>query len=359
MATQMAADLNLNEILLISPGAKVEASSPIPGQRLIHEYGDRVLVFELSESSGPFQPPVETVGMDGLSEIERLGHIAFEIRHSPEFEAAKAQRPKKTQRWDFEIDDVAPDIAPQRSPIPDGAEAGAVAPTSARMTGRIAVGLVIVSGPTSDLQFSDAEKRHLVAEVQQGLSWLSSLSAKAQVTWVYDIQDVNVEVSPDYRAGSYEEMEAPWRNPALRKIGYTGAYDGIREYILDLRRKLKTDWTFCGFFTKYPTKHFAYASIGGPRLVMQYDNDGWKPDNIDRVFAHEICHIFGAPDEYFSSGCNCEGSWGYFQRPNGNCERCATEGGVGCIMRSNDWEICSYTRAHLGFPDAVTPVAVT
>ena len=36
---------------------------------------------------------------------------------------------------------------------------------------------------------------------------------------------------------------------------------------------------------------------------MQYSNDGWGPDNLDKVFAHEIGHAFNARDEY--TNCNC------------------------------------------------------
>ena len=64
---------------------------------------------------------------------------------------------------------------------------------------------------------------------------------------------------------------------------------------------------------------------------MQYDNDGWTPDNIDRVFAHETGHIFGCPDEYASSGCNCSAKFGWFREPNGNCQNCATPF-LDCLM---------------------------
>jgi len=82
---------------------------------------------------------------------------------------------------------------------------------------------------------------------------------------------------------------------------------------------------------------------------MNYANDGWGPVNIDRVFAHETCHIFGAPDEYRESGCECGGRFGADGWPNDNCENGATNGGVPCIMRANDWAMCDCTRHHLGY----------
>ena len=73
---------------------------------------------------------------------------------------------------------------------------------------------------------------------------------------------------------------------------------------------------------------------------MDYANDGWGPDNIDRVLAHETGHIFGCPDEYASSGCNCGGAWGRFGEANSNCENCAGAAGVGCLMRANESKMC-------------------
>ena len=153
-------------------------------------------------------------------------------------------------------------------------------------------------------------------------------------------------------------LEALWRDPAMSQLGFGTGMGAVSSYVQKLRADLATTWAYCAFFTKYPVGHFAYASIGGPRLVMQYANDGWGPDNIDRVFTHETGHIFGAPDEYASSNCNCGGSWGFFQEPNTNCALCASGGGVECIMRANTWAMCQWTPRHLGFrQDGSLPLA--
>jgi hypothetical protein len=84
---------------------------------------------------------------------------------------------------------------------------------------------------------------------------------------------------------------------------------------------------------------------------MQFDNDGWGPDNIDRVFTHESGHIFGCPDEYASSGCHCDTKFGYLREPNTNCQNCANPF-VDCLMASNAWSMCSATPVQLGWRDS-------
>lgn len=135
----------------------------------------------------------------------------------------------------------------------------------------------------------------------------------------------------------------------MAAIGFSADWNGVLDYVEDIRTRFGTRWTFCGFFTKYPLSWFAYASIGGPRLVMDYNNNGWGPNNIDRVFAHETGHIFGCPDEYASSGCTCGGGWGRFGVVNGNCANCAGDGGVACLMQANTFSLCGYTPSHLGW----------
>ena len=108
-----------------------------------------------------------------------------------------------------------------------------------------------------------------------------------------------------------------------------------------------TNWAYCIFFVKgYPLDHFAYASDRRPA-----DRHGLRQRRLGpgqhrpRRSPTRPGHIFGCPDEYASSGCNCGGAWGRFGEPNSNCENCAGAAGVGCLMRANEWAMCGADEA--------------
>jgi hypothetical protein len=285
--------------------------------------------------------------VESLTEVERLGLAALWLRESSSYRYAKHNRPRADERWDMPS---CISVVPRPSIEARAVGALSAGPTSSYLEGTVAVGIVIVQGPTGNLQFSDQEVIKVVAEVQNGLGWYATDNPLAGIAFAYDIQNVNLAVQPNPSA---PDLEALWRDPAMAAIGYTADWNGVLSYVEDIRSRFGTRWTYCGFFTKYPLSWFAYASIGGPRLVMDYNNDGWGPDNIDRVFAHETGHIFGCPfgcpDEYASSGCNCGGGWGRFGIVNGNCENCAASGGVACLMKGNTFSLCGYTPGHLGW----------
>jgi len=363
----MAGDIGILEHALILPAGAFDAGAQAAVEQasggVTHQYGPRVIIAAVPPVAGsPLQqqlPPgtvaeeptaiPETV-KSGLDEMGAIGLEAFSLRQSSGYAAAKAQRPLNGESWESGAA-LPPDAPPGMTIEEAGApEVGLAAPTSARLMGTVAVGLIIVEGPTDSLKFSSAERTKVVAEVQNGLSWLGSKSSPAGVSWVYDIRVVTLAVPPGPSNETFEQKESRWRDPAMAQLGYGPGLAGVLSYIQNLRTSKSTDWAYCAFFTKYPLGHFAYASLGGPRLVMHYDNDGWGPDNIDRVFAHETGHIFNAPDEYASSNCDCGGQWGVFKVANANCENCAPSAGVACIMKSNSWETCAYTPYHLGFP---------
>ncbi len=324
-------------------------------RRVVHMYGSRVVIMEESGSQPQASQALSLPGsedvLESLTVPERLGFAAFRLRESGAYRSAKSSRPREGEAWDFEARGgcTMPIVSISGGSGAAAAPAQAGAPTSQRMTGTIAVGIIIVDGPNSNLKFSAAEQTKVVAEVQNGLGWLATQNPDGLV-FKYDIRFVTVDVQPGPDSLSADAKESLWRDPAMQQLGFGTGMGAVSSYVESIRGSLGTDWTYCAFFTKYPLYHFAYASIGGPRLVMQYDNDGWGPDNIDRVFAHETGHIFGAPDEYAESNCSCGGSWGFYGKPNDNCANCAPGGGVECIMKGNTWNMCSLTPYHFGFP---------
>ena len=194
------------------------------------------------------------------------------------------------------------------------------------------------------LQFTEAEKAKVMSEVLEGLNFLATVDPEANVSFVFDWRDVSVDAAPG-SGNNYEDFEAPWRNAALKSMGFEGSRAGSVAYVNSLRQSLGTNWAYVAYFTKYPLHHFAYA--GDERLVMDFRNDNWGTDKINQVFAHETCHIFGAADEYASSGCDCGGS-GHHNVPNNNCENC-NSAPVICLMRANSLTLCEWSRGQLGW----------
>lgn len=361
------------------------------GERTLHRYG-RVHVLgapgdgDVSPAetakptlngNGSFGPVdgavVATAGLAGLDRTETLGLEAFRLRASAAYRRVKQDRPRAGEPWDMDhpCTDVAPAYGasahthpgtpPRDADAPatgtllasgtgDGGGAASdanttTAPLSSYLEGSVAVGLIMVEGPTADLQFTAAERTKVVAEAQNGLSWLATSNPAADITFSYDIQIVRLTQAANPSAS---DLEAYWRDPTMAKLGYQANFDGVYDYANAIRSRLGTRWGYVAFVTKYPVQYFAYAAIGGPRIVLTYANDGWGPDNLDRVFAHESSHVFGAVDEYGSSGCDCGGSFGRFGVPNGNCDSCAPSP-VDCLMRGNSFAFCRYTPAHIGW----------
>ncbi len=222
-------------------------------------------------------------------------------------------------------------------------------PTSERLQGEVAVGLIIVSGP-GHLAILPDEMDEIVARMQEGCSILQAAAPAGDVVFNHEIHPVYLSL-PDARATQdHDATEAPWRDAALAQIGQRGGRAGVLAYVTDLRRRLGTRWAYCAFVTKYSLTHFAYAWMDGPHLVLAAEpGHGWSQADLDVLFAHETCHIFGAPDEYKSSGCNCGTTHGVYGHANLNCQNCVPNGGELCIMHTNVKRLCDHTKRHVGF----------
>ncbi|PIK71954.1 hypothetical protein CS379_16635, partial [Methylobacterium frigidaeris] len=303
----MAGDVNFPEALLAPmPQGRVAMAAALP---VLHEYGPSV---RIGLSAAVPQAPISEAGLTGQ---ERLGLQAFRLRLNASYKEAKENRPYKSASWGGDggqprLHRDRHAVIPPAVPATADPNAAQAAPPVRRLAGRIAVGLFIVSGPGS-LEMTDAQQQKIIAEVQNGLSFLGGQAPAKDVTFTYDIQVVQI-ATPD-TAGQhpiggdpYEHFEAPWRDDALTSIGHPAGLSGIGSYIKAIRTSKRAQAAYCAFFTHYQLNHFAYCR--GDYIVMHYDNDGWGTDNLDSVFAHETGHVFGAPDEYAESGCDCGGS---------------------------------------------------
>jgi hypothetical protein len=159
----------------------------------------------------------------------------------------------------------------------------------------------------------------------------------------------NVDAGYPKPVGLGWDAEDKWRDPALNLLGFPSGGDGIAALSQFLQNAVGAQWGYVTFFTKMPTAWFAYA--GGGRVVMRQTSGSFESwTSIDRVFAHETGHIFGAPDEYSSSKCTCDSTAGtFFTEVNGNCDPCAAAG-TNCVMKNNTTtQLCAFTPAHLGW----------
>lgn len=333
----MTQDLNTNEQLL-RPNEK-------PIGTFSHHYGKHLVI-------GPREEEADTeaysIDRTQLDDAGKQGLAAFDLRNSEAFKTAKKNRPHDGASFDG---DPSIGLEPPMPPAEimelinqDALESGMLdsdsTPTSKRLTGSVAVGVVIVDGPEA-LSFSKAEITKVHAEVQHGLSFLGNqCGIKDPIQFHYDLKTISITTADD----PVKKQESHWLTPTMKAMKYTNP----GAYVDYLRSHYKTDWAYCVFFVKYSQQHFAYARMGGPYTCMQYSNDHWGPDNIDRIFAHESGHIFNASDEYSGSNCTCTSKYGMYQVINGNCKSCATNA-VGCIMSMSTWNMCSYTPWHLGY----------
>ena len=335
-------------------GAKREISAV--GGHIAQQFTDAVFVASLPDSVDPlslqFSTPEQPSDLDPVSELSVGAWQGLQDKN-----LGAAPPPFEGLSWDGtdrlppdrpeDVDPTSAALAPEASDIEPQLSTGT--PTSLYMTGSVAVGVVIVSGTQSGLDLTATEQQTVIQEVQEGLDFLAMAEPRAKLSFVYDIQLITVSAAPGPTT-SYEAAEGPWRNAATQAMGFSANRQGSIDYVQDLLQRKETNWAYVAYFTKYPLRHFAYAV--SEKTVMHFDNDGWGTDLINRVFAHETCHIFGAADEYGS--CSCGGSHGYLGVPNNNCRNCAGTQ-VTCLMNGNVLEMCEWSRGQIGWDESLYP----
>jgi len=219
--------------------------------------------------------------------------------------------------------------------------------TSEFMAGSVAVGIVLVESdgsvdPSTENWTAD-EKQQVFDEIVAALNWWAELEPQANLSFVYDdhfSDPLPTSVEPISRPYADQKY---WIADAMDALGYDAEpyFTRVRDYTNDLRTTYGTDWAFTMFVidssrdydNRFSDGYFAYAYLGGPFMVMTYGNNGYGPNNMDAVAAHEIGHIFLALDQYASAGQPCDRRSGYLYVENQNSVSgdCASD--VDSIMR--------------------------
>lgn len=234
--------------------------------------------------------------------------------------------------------------------------------TSDFMLGTVTIAIILPDCTglidTCSENWDATEVTHLMDELQTALTWWEQKALENGAVVTFTIASNHPLTIPT----GYEPIQRPgggvvlcgqeglWIDEVMAHLGYN-SYFGDNTYLLeirgynnDLRELYNTDWAFTIFVadsSNNPTGMFgpttcggtvaefsvpAWAYVAGPHLGMNTINNGYGNIFIDGVAAHEIGHIFGAPDEYPSGSCmqppsvpSCTDAFGYLGFPNQNC----------------------------------------
>jgi len=234
--------------------------------------------------------------------------------------------------------------------------------TSDFMLGKVVVSVVFTESDGSldpNIEnWSDDRKAKVLEEILTGLNWWKDQNPTANLSFTVVSETLNTQYEPILRP-YYDE--ALWIPDVLGKLGYTGSrFQATQSYVNDLRNQYDADWGYVIYVVdsladpngKFVGGFFAYAYLGGPFMVMTYDNNGYGIQNMDVVTAHETGHIFHALDEYAGASSPSNYSSGYFLTINGNHAFSNRADKPDSIMRGGiRWGLSRWTKEMVGWRD--------
>lgn len=251
------------------------------------------------------------------------------------------------------------------------------------MLGHIAVELLIVEGPPPTT-FSPDERKLLRKEANAGLALLSRLGrgfgnrgvprVGEVCTFDLTVRTITLGLDPALVASTFLDKPHPelmpqrddlWQGALVQALGYQPPAT-LKNYTEDQRRfwrgqralgrQIADSVTI--IVTKYGCYWDAYQDSARSEAVVIWFNpfDGHRPEPVGMVMAHEMGHVFDAPDEY--GHCSINESAGFFDTVNANCRLASQHPDVSnpnprvrCLMDDNPPVICIPTEAHWGWVD--------
>ncbi|HUV37269.1 MAG TPA: T9SS type A sorting domain-containing protein [Patescibacteria group bacterium] len=211
-----------------------------------------------------------------------------------------------------------------------------------------------------------------LSEFQQRTHWV-------ELNFYYNYEDfimVPVSVEP---IETYWTEHYLWVAELMGNLGYvsddTILVDSGAVHKLNnkTREEYGTDWVFTVIIADQSDHHnptppspdpdcwdgsgvIAYSFYGGPYIMVSYPacKLGYGM-GFNRVFIHEMGHVFWAVDEYPSAGQHCLVTSGYLDVPNRNTLFAQCQDVVPCIMMgvfyTPELPVCWYTMGQTGLAD--------
>jgi hypothetical protein len=228
--------------------------------------------------------------------------------------------------------------------------------TSEYLIGSVGVGLIFLESngaidPSTE-NWNTTETNNVQSQITQAISWWINQNQWASLRYVLDVHTaVPTSYEPIIHPSAMTDptYEKLWVSEAMASLGYSSGdwMKRTRDYVNAMRNAKGTDWALTVFLIDSSTDiggdfsdgYFAYAFLGGPYIVMTYDNDGWGISAMNQVMAHELGHIFWATDEY-------DGTTEYSGYLNA-----ADVEGSGFLMDTNFLSLSTGTKLQVGWRD--------
>ncbi len=228
--------------------------------------------------------------------------------------------------------------------------------TSEYLIGSVGIGLIFLESngaidPSTE-NWNTTETNNVQSQITQAISWWINQNQWASLSYVLDVHTaVPTSYEPIIHPSAMTDptYEKLWVSEAMAALGYSSGdwMKRTRDYVNAMRTAKGTDWGLTVFLVDssndiggdFSDGYFAYAYMGGPYIVMTYDNDGWGISAMNQVMAHETGHIFWATDEY-------DGYTEYSGYLNA-----ADVEGSGCLMDTNFLSLSVGTRLQVGWRD--------
>ncbi|NPV09582.1 MAG: hypothetical protein HPY83_16685 [Anaerolineae bacterium] len=343
----------------------------LAGARVLHEFPPDAVITRME---APLAEEVASEGWALYSTSEDvpaalLASLRPGARRAAEVWAALRTSPRPPDRADLPAPPGDARPAPDLGQIASQALDPSLYQQSEYLVGRVAVNVVLIESDGSmdpSTENWTAERQQLVfQQVVQATSWWQALEPRAELQFVYQdhwSKPVRVSYEPIARP-HYEDRL--WISQAMERLGFkhSSYITAVRLLNRATRERYNADWVFTifvvdslnDFDNRFADYYFAYAYIHGPYMVVTYGNNGYGPEHMAAVVAHEMGHLFGALDEYAAANVPATAQSGYLGVENGNAE----VGGVtdmGCIMRGGITpyllqQLCPFTAGQVGWRD--------